>query len=167
MIKSTLRAAPNSLGNEFNPFLFGPMGTGRNSGQLSVVFSLARLDLDAWEEAASVARLPRDVVVGKLAALLCRLVFCVKDEDQAVALGNDFDFGLVGSVLTKDIARGQPVAARIETGMMFIDDVDWTDAALPFGGVKNSGYGRELGAKGIKQFVNKKLVRYVDLEASA
>jgi succinate-semialdehyde dehydrogenase / glutarate-semialdehyde dehydrogenase len=86
------------------------------------------------------------------------LFFRVKDEDAAVALANDSDFGLGGSVFTKDVARGRRVASRVDTGMMFINNIDWSDAELPFGGIKNSGYGRELGDMGIQQFVNKKLV---------
>ena len=93
------------------------------------------------------------------------LFFRVKDEDEAIALANDSDFGLGGSVFTKDVARGKRVASRIDTGMMFINNIDWTDAELPFGGIKNSGYGRELGDMGIQEFVNKKLVRYVSAEA--
>ena len=93
------------------------------------------------------------------------LFFRVKDEDAAIALANDSDFGLGGSVFTKDIARGKRVASRIETGMMFINNISWSDAELPFGGIKDSGYGRELGDMGIQEFVNKKLVRYVAAEA--
>ena len=93
------------------------------------------------------------------------LFFRVKDEDAAVALANDSDFGLGGSVFTKDIARGKRVASRVDTGMMFINNISWSDAELPFGGIKDSGYGRELGDMGIQEFVNKKLVRYVDAEA--
>jgi succinate-semialdehyde dehydrogenase/glutarate-semialdehyde dehydrogenase len=91
--------------------------------------------------------------------------FRVKDEDEAIALANDSDFGLGGSVWTKDVARGRRVATRVETGMMFINNIDWSDAELPFGGIKQSGYGRELGNMGIQEFVNKKLVRYAVLEA--
>jgi succinate-semialdehyde dehydrogenase / glutarate-semialdehyde dehydrogenase len=86
-------------------------------------------------------------------------LFRVKTEADAIALANDSDFGLGGSVWTKDEARGKRVASRVDTGMMFVNNIDWTDAALPFGGVKNSGYGRELGAMGIQEFVNKKMVR--------
>jgi succinate-semialdehyde dehydrogenase / glutarate-semialdehyde dehydrogenase len=93
------------------------------------------------------------------------LFFRVKDENEAIALANDSDFGLGGSVFTKDIARGKRVASRVETGMMFINNISWSDAELPFGGIKDSGYGRELGDMGIQQFVNKKLVRYVAAEA--
>ena len=93
------------------------------------------------------------------------MFFRVKDEDAAIALANDSDFGLGGSVFTKDIARGRRVASRVDTGMMFINSISWSDAELPFGGIKNSGYGRELGDMGIQEFVNKKLVRYVAGEA--
>jgi succinate-semialdehyde dehydrogenase/glutarate-semialdehyde dehydrogenase len=93
------------------------------------------------------------------------MFFRVKDEDAAIALANNSDFGLGGSVFTKDLARGKRVASRVETGMMFINNISWSDAELPFGGIKDSGYGRELGDMGIQQFVNKKLVRYVAAEA--
>jgi len=93
------------------------------------------------------------------------MFFSVKDEDEAIALANDSDFGLGGSVFTKDLARGKRVASRVETGMMFINNISWSDAELPFGGIKDSGYGRELGDMGIQEFVNKKLVRTAHLEA--
>jgi succinate-semialdehyde dehydrogenase/glutarate-semialdehyde dehydrogenase len=87
------------------------------------------------------------------------------DEAAAIALANDSDFGLGGSVFTKDVERGKRVATQVETGMMFINNIDWTDAELPFGGIKDSGYGRELGNMGIQEFVNKKLVRTHDMVA--
>jgi succinate-semialdehyde dehydrogenase/glutarate-semialdehyde dehydrogenase len=93
------------------------------------------------------------------------LFFRVKNEEEAIALANDSDFGLGGSVFTKDIARGKRVASRIDTGMMFINNISWADAELPFGGIKDSGYGRELGDMGIQEFVNKKLIRVASMEA--
>ena len=93
------------------------------------------------------------------------MFFRVKDEDAAIALANDSDFGLGGSVFTQDIERGKRVASRVDTGMMFINNISWSDAELPFGGIKDSGYGRELGDMGIQQFVNKKLVRTGSFEA--
>lgn len=93
------------------------------------------------------------------------LFFRVKDEAAAIALANDSDFGLGGSVFTKDVARGMRVATQVETGMMFINNIDWSDAELPFGGIKDSGYGREVGNMGIQEFVNKKLVRTHDMVA--
>jgi len=95
------------------------------------------------------------------------LFFRVKNEDEAVALANDSDFGLGGSVFTKDVARGKRVASRVETGMVFINHPTWTTPDLPFGGIKNSGYGRELSSLGIQEFVNKKLVRVESIDAPA
>jgi succinate-semialdehyde dehydrogenase/glutarate-semialdehyde dehydrogenase len=95
------------------------------------------------------------------------LFFRVKDEEAAIALANDSDFGLGGSVWTRDVARGKRVASKVETGMMFINNIDWSDPELPFGGIKNSGYGRELGDMGIQEFVNKKLVRTATMLAPA
>jgi len=87
------------------------------------------------------------------------LFFRVKNENEAVLLANQSDFGLGGSVFTADVARGKRLASRIDTGMMFINAPTWTAPDLPFGGIKNSGYGRELASQGIQEFVNKKLVR--------
>ena len=87
------------------------------------------------------------------------LFFRVKDEDAAVALANDSPFGLGGSVFTKDIERGKRIARRIDTGMVFVNSSAVSTPDLPFGGVKNSGYGRELSGAGIQEFVNKKLIR--------
>jgi len=87
------------------------------------------------------------------------LFFRVADEDAAVALANDSPFGLGGSVFTQDIARGKRVASRMDTGMVFINAPASSSPELPFGGVKNSGYGRELSSAGIQEFVNKKLIR--------
>ncbi len=87
------------------------------------------------------------------------LIFRVKDEKEAIKLANDSPYGLGGSVITKDIERGKRVARQIETGMVFINKATWTAPDLPFGGVKNSGYGRELSDLGIGEFVNKKLIR--------
>jgi succinate-semialdehyde dehydrogenase/glutarate-semialdehyde dehydrogenase len=95
------------------------------------------------------------------------LFFRVKNDEEAVALANDSDFGLGGSVFTQDVARGRRVASRIDTGMVFINHPTWTAAALPVGGIGNSGYGRELSRLGIQEFVNKKLVRTASIDAPA
>ena len=87
------------------------------------------------------------------------LIFRVKNDDEAVKLANDSPYGLGGSVITRDIERGKRIARQIETGMVFINQATWTAPDLPFGGVKNSGYGRELSDLGIGEFVNKKLIR--------
>jgi succinate-semialdehyde dehydrogenase/glutarate-semialdehyde dehydrogenase len=95
------------------------------------------------------------------------LFFRVKNEDEAVALANDSDYGLGGSVFTADVARGKRVANRIDTGMVFVNHPTWTSADLPFGGIKHSGYGRELSSLGIQEFVNKKLVRVSSIDTPA
>jgi len=87
------------------------------------------------------------------------LFFRVPDEAAAVALANDSPFGLGGSVFTQDVERGKRVARQIDTGMVFINSAAVSTPDLPFGGVKNSGYGRELSSAGIQEFVNKKLIR--------
>ena len=94
-------------------------------------------------------------------------MFTVKDEEEAVKLANDSDFGLGGSIFTKDVARGKRIASQIESGMVFVNHPTWTSSDLPFGGIKNSGYGRELSSLGIQEFVNKKLVRVADIDAPA
>jgi succinate-semialdehyde dehydrogenase/glutarate-semialdehyde dehydrogenase len=95
------------------------------------------------------------------------LFFRVANEDEAMALANDSKYGLGGSVFTSDIERGKRVAARIETGMVFVNHPTWTAPDLPFGGIKNSGYGRELSSLGIQEFVNKKLICVVPIDAPA
>lgn len=83
----------------------------------------------------------------------------VKDEAAAIALANDSPFGLGGSMFTQNIENGKRLAEQIDTGMVFINHPTWTQADLPFGGTKRSGYGRELSSLGIQEFVNKKLIR--------
>jgi succinate-semialdehyde dehydrogenase/glutarate-semialdehyde dehydrogenase len=85
-------------------------------------------------------------------------VYVVDDDDGVVALANDSPYGLGGSIFSTDIARARALASRIETGMVFINTPTRSLPELPFGGVKRSGYGRELGEVGIKEFVNRKLV---------
>jgi len=89
--------------------------------------------------------------------------FRVKDEQAAIDLANDSPYGLGGSVFTQDIERGKRVADQIDTGMVFINHPTWTQADLPFGGTKRSGYGRELSELGVDEFVNKKLIRISEL----
>jgi succinate-semialdehyde dehydrogenase / glutarate-semialdehyde dehydrogenase len=85
-------------------------------------------------------------------------VLRVEDEEAAVAIANASDFGLGASVWTGDRERGERLAARIEAGGVFVNQLVKSDPRVPFGGVKDSGYGRELGAYGIREFVNAKTV---------
>ncbi len=89
--------------------------------------------------------------------------FRVKDEKSAIDLANDTPYGLGGCVFTQDIERGKRVANQIDTGMVFINHPTGTEADLPFGGIKRSGYGRELSALGIDEVVNEKLIRGSEL----
>ena len=86
-------------------------------------------------------------------------VYRVGSEEEAVALANDTPFGLGSYVMTTDPEQALRVADRIEAGMVFVNLVGADGAELPFGGVKRSGFGRELGRYGIDEFVNKKLIR--------
>jgi succinate-semialdehyde dehydrogenase / glutarate-semialdehyde dehydrogenase len=86
-------------------------------------------------------------------------VYRVGSEDEAVELANDTPFGLGSYVFTTDDDQALRVADRIEAGMVFVNAVGAEGAELPFGGVKRSGFGRELGRFGADEFVNKKLIR--------
>ncbi len=86
-------------------------------------------------------------------------VFKATSEEQAVEIANDTPFGLGSYVFTTDDEQARRVADRIEAGMVFVNAVGAEGAELPFGGVKRSGFGRELGRFGIDEFVNKKLIR--------
>jgi len=85
-------------------------------------------------------------------------VIRVADEAAAIATANDSVFGLGGGVITRDSARGERVAAEIDSGNVYVNDNVRSDPRLPFGGVKESGYGRELSHYGIKEFVNIKTI---------
>jgi succinate-semialdehyde dehydrogenase/glutarate-semialdehyde dehydrogenase len=86
-------------------------------------------------------------------------VYRVSSEDEAVRLANDTPFGLGSYVWTSDEEQAKRVADKLDTGMVFINAVGAEGAELPFGGVKRSGFGRELGRFGADEFVNKKLIR--------
>jgi succinate-semialdehyde dehydrogenase/glutarate-semialdehyde dehydrogenase len=81
-------------------------------------------------------------------------VIRVKDAEEALRVANDTDFGLGSNLWTSDIDRAKKLAEQVEAGLVFINGMVASDARLPFGGVKRSGYGRELSAYGIKEFVN-------------
>jgi succinate-semialdehyde dehydrogenase/glutarate-semialdehyde dehydrogenase len=94
-----------------------------------------------------------DELFGPVAA-----VIRAKDEQDAIRIANDSVFGLGAAVFTRDVERGERVARALEAGSTFINGPVVSDPRLPFGGIKESGYGRELGSYGIKEFVNAKTV---------
>jgi succinate-semialdehyde dehydrogenase/glutarate-semialdehyde dehydrogenase len=87
------------------------------------------------------------------------VVYKVRDEDEAVELANNSDFGLGATVMSGDLDRARAVAERIEAGMVWVNQPTGSSAELPFGGVKRSGYGRELSELGMFEFANRRLLR--------
>ncbi len=86
-------------------------------------------------------------------------IIAAKDEKDAIRIANDSEFGLGAAIFTKDIERGERIArTMIQTGTCYVNDFVKSDARLPFGGIKHSGFGRELSAVGIREFVNIKTV---------
>lgn len=86
------------------------------------------------------------------------VVYRVGSDDEALELANDTTYGLGGSVFSTDLARAQKIAQRLEVGMANINSTAGEGAEIPFGGVKRSGFGRELGPLGMDEFVNKRLL---------
>ncbi|MBK1650518.1 NAD-dependent succinate-semialdehyde dehydrogenase [Rhabdochromatium marinum] len=118
----------------------------------------APLDRNGWFYAATVLDhcapgMPayHEELFGPVAAIIR-----ARDEADALRLANDSDFGLGGSVWTKDRARGEAFARRLQCGCACVNDMVKSDPRLPFGGIKTSGYGRELGLLGMRSFVNAK-----------
>ncbi|WP_408740350.1 NAD-dependent succinate-semialdehyde dehydrogenase [Acetobacter sp. AN02] len=86
------------------------------------------------------------------------VIHSVKGEEAAIALANDSPYGLGGSVHSSDVARARKVADQIDTGMVYINAITGSAPDVPFGGIRNSGYGRELSEFGIEEFLNRKLI---------
>lgn len=85
-------------------------------------------------------------------------IFVVESVEEAIELANDCPYGLGGSIWTSDREKGEAIAAQIESGAVFINGLVKSEPSLPFGGIKNSGYGRELSKEGILEFVNVKTI---------
>lgn len=90
--------------------------------------------------------------------------YVVENEKEAINIANDTAFGLGGSIFSKNIERAKNIANQIDSGMVYINHPTKSATDMPFGGTKRSGYGRELSALGIDEFVNKKLIRIISEE---
>jgi acyl-CoA reductase-like NAD-dependent aldehyde dehydrogenase len=113
-----------------------------------------------FADATNSMRIAREEIFGPVLT-----VIPYTDEEEAVAIANDSDYGLAGSVFTEDTDRGLSVAARIHTGTFGVNQGYTMDPYAPFGGVKGSGYGRELGPEGIDGYTDTKSIS-VALKAS-
>lgn len=85
-------------------------------------------------------------------------IFTFKSEDEAIQLANETEFGLGASIFSKDESRAQAMAKKIESGMVFINSSSMSDSRLPYGGVKNSGYGRTSADNALYEFTNNKVI---------
>ena len=127
-----------------------------------------KLERDGWFYAPTVlADIPGDApaaydeLFGPVAS-----VFRAKDLRHAIQIANGTSFGLGASAWTRDEAERDRFVAEIESGLLFINGMVASDSRLPFGGIKNSGFGRELGEFGIREFVNIKSVRVMETEGA-
>jgi succinate-semialdehyde dehydrogenase/glutarate-semialdehyde dehydrogenase len=144
-LRDTLhRQVTESVAKGARLLLGGKVPPGPGAFYPPTVLTDVRRGMPAWDEE----------VFGPVAA-----VIAARDEAEAIALANDSPYGLGGGVITRDVARGERIAAeQLECGCAFVNDNVRSDPRVPFGGVKESGYGRELAGFGIREFVNVKTV---------
>ena len=102
-------------------------------------------------------RIAREETFGPVAP-----VTIVDSESEAIRMANDIEFGLGASIWTKDLTKAEKISRRIESGIVSVNNVVVSDPRIPFGGIKNSGFGRELSRYGMLEFVNIKSVRFYD-----
>ncbi len=133
----------DSVAKGAKALLGGEIPSGRGSFYPPTVLTGVRKGMPAYDEE----------LFGPVAAIVT-----ARDEADAIRIANDSIFGLGAAVFTKDVARGERVAGELEAGCTFVNALVASDPRLPFGGIKESGYGRELGSYGIKEFVNIKTV---------
>ncbi|MDX1533778.1 MAG: aldehyde dehydrogenase family protein, partial [Nitrosopumilaceae archaeon] len=86
----------------------------------------------------------------------------VENENEAVKLANDIEFGLGASIWSTNLTKAEKLSRRVESGIVSVNNVVISDPRIPFGGIKHSGFGRELSRYGMLEFVNIKSVRFYD-----
>ena len=132
--------------------LGGEIPEGAHSFYPPTILTEVRKGMPAYEEE----------LFGPVAAIIS-----VANEEEAIRIANDTAFGLGATVFTRDLKRGEEIASKhLEAGSCFVNAMVRSDPRLPFGGIKQSGYGRELGLYGIREFVNIKTV-YISLKLKA
>jgi succinate-semialdehyde dehydrogenase/glutarate-semialdehyde dehydrogenase/succinyl-CoA reductase len=89
-------------------------------------------------------------------------ILTVDDEAQAIEVANNTKFGLGASIWTQNLSKAERYSGAVQAGMVTVNNVVVSDPRVPFGGIKNSGFGRELSGYGILEFVNIKSVRFYD-----
>jgi len=87
------------------------------------------------------------------------IIVSARDAEDAIAIANDTEFGLSANLWTRDLDRAASLALKIEAGGVFVNSTTASDPRFPFGGIKKSGYGRELGAEGAREFTNHKTIK--------
>ena len=102
-------------------------------------------------------RIAREETFGPVAPITI-----VENENEAIKIANDTEYGLGASIWTGDLAKAEKISRRIESGIVSVNNVVVSDPRVPFGGIKNSGFGRELSRYGMLEFVNVKSVRFYD-----
>ncbi|MCH3925878.1 MAG: aldehyde dehydrogenase family protein [Atopobiaceae bacterium] len=95
------------------------------------------------------------------------MVFSWSDEEEILRLANGIDFGLGSSVYTENLAAAQRIALALESGAVSVNQFTAASPAIPFGGIKQSGFGCEMGREGIVEFMNQKLINSVDMDVKA
>ncbi len=98
------------------------------------------------------------MIHGRSLGILLAAIITVADDEEAVRVANDSVFGLGAAIFTRDVKRGEWIAEELQAGSCFVNDFVKSDPRLTFGGIKQSGYGRELSSLGIREFVNVKTV---------
>jgi succinate-semialdehyde dehydrogenase/glutarate-semialdehyde dehydrogenase len=133
------RQVRQSLRRGARLLLGGKRGAGPGFFYPPAVLAAVRKGMPAYDEE----------IFGPVASVLV-----ARDADDAVRIANDSRFGLGASLWSADTERAEVLARRLETGVVYVNDFVKSDPRLPFGGVKKSGYGRELGVFGIREFTN-------------